>query len=101
VQIGVRHARIEALIRLFSERSLEEIDDRGRNIEVQVGGDLALTGNLLGVVLPDPYRLDPDIERRLKSFGAEAEYYPVYPLNADAHFAAVYEAVTKIMRTGK
>jgi hypothetical protein len=101
MQIGVRHARIEALIRLFSERSLEEIDDRGRNIEVQVGGDVPLADNLLGVVLPDPYRLDPDIERDLKSFGAKVEYYPVYPLNAEAHFGNVYEAVAKIMRPGK
>jgi hypothetical protein len=101
VQIGVRHAKIEALIRLFSERSLEDIDDRGRNIEVQVGGDVPLADNLLGVVLPDPYRLDMEIERRLKSFGAKVEYYPVYPLNADAHFGAMYEAVTKIMQRGK
>jgi hypothetical protein len=101
VRIGVRHARIEALIRLFSERSLEEIDDRGRNIEVQVGGDVALAGNLPGVVLPDQYRLEAEIERRLKSFGAKVEYYPLYPLNADAHFGLVYEAGTKIMQPGK
>jgi hypothetical protein len=101
VQMGVRHARIEALIRLFSERSLAEIDDRGRNIEVQVGGDVPLADNLLGVVLPGPYRLDPDIERHLKSLGAKVEYYGIYPLNADAHFGAVYEAVTKIMQSGK
>jgi hypothetical protein len=101
VQIGVRHARIEALIRLFSERSLEEIDDRGRNIEVQVAGDVPLADNLLGVVLPDPYRLESGLERRLKSFGAQVEYYSVYPLNADAHLGGVYEAVEKIMRSGK
>jgi hypothetical protein len=101
VQIDVRHARIEALIRMFSERSRAEIDDRGRNIEVQVGGDVPLADNLLGVVLPDQYRLLPEIERHLKSLGAQVEYYGLYPLNADAHFGQVYEAVTKIMQWGK
>lgn len=101
MQIDVRHARIEALIRMYSERSLEDIDDRGRNIEVQVGGDVPIADNLLGVVLPDQYRLVPEIERHLKSLGAKVEYYGLYPMNADAHFGLVYEAVTKIMRPGK
>ena len=100
MQIDVRHARIEALIRLYSERSLEEIDDRGRNIEIQVGGNVPLADNLLGVVMPDQYRI-PEIDQHFKSLGAMVEYYGLYPLNADAHFGQVYEAVAKILSLRK
>jgi hypothetical protein len=101
MQIDVRHARIEALVRLYSERSLEEIDDRGRNIEVQIDGDVPLAENLLGVVLPDQYSLVPESGRHFRSLGAVVEYYGLYPLNADAHFGLVYEAVTRILRSGR
>lgn len=101
IKIDVRHARIEALVLLYGERSLAEMDDRARNIEVQISGDIPLAENLLGVVLPDQYRLMPEIEQYFGALGANVEYYGLYPLNADAHFGLVYEAVARIMRLRK
>jgi hypothetical protein len=98
MQIGVRHARVEALVRLYSERTLPEIDDRGRNIEVQVSDDIPLKDNLFGVVMPDPYQYDLELVRCLKDLGVKTEYYGIYPLNADAHFGTMYEAVSRIFR---
>jgi hypothetical protein len=98
MQIGVRHARVEALVRLFAERSLPEIDDRGRNIEVQVSDDILIPNNLLGVVMPDPYQYDPGVVRYFKEMHIRTEYYGIYPLNADAHFGALYDAVARIFR---
>ncbi len=82
IKIGVRHARIEALVRLYAERSLAGLDDRARNIEVQISGDIPLKENLLGVVLPDPYRYEFGIEQHFDAMGADVEYYGIYPLNA-------------------
>lgn len=98
VHIDVRHTKIEALVRLYAERSLPEIDDRGRNIEVQISEDIPLAENVVGVVMPDAYKLYDPMKKRFKALGVAVEYYTVWPMNAEAHFGQVYEAVTKITR---
>lgn len=97
VQIDIRHAAIQALIALYGERSLIEIDDRGRNIEVQVAADIPLEGNVIGVVAPDAYRREGQTIAHFDAMGALVEFYNVHPMNATSHFGQVYDAVNKIM----
>ena len=98
VQFGIRHARIEALVKLYGERSSATFDDRVRNIEVQVAGDIDLSGgNLLGVVLPDSYKLEQDLTTAFAGLGAQVSYYPLFPLNAGAHFGMLYERVMQLL----
>lgn len=96
-QIDARHARIEALVKLYSERSLPEVDDRGRNIEVQVGEDVPLADNILGVVLPEEYRTVPELNSYFLRIGAKTEYYGLFPMSAESHFGLMYEAVLRII----
>ena len=98
VSIDIRHAAIEALVSLFGERSIDDIDDRGRNIEVQVEGDIPLEGHLVGVVAPDAYEREGQTEAHLEAMGATIEFYRTHPLNAASHYGLVYEAVEKIMK---
>lgn len=98
VHIDIRHAAIQALIALHGERSLPELDDRGRNIEVQVAADIPLDGNVIGVVAPDAYRREGQTEAHFNAMGAVVEFYNVHPMNASSHFGQVYDAVDKIMK---
>ena len=96
--LDVRHQEVEALARLYSDRSNTRADDRLRTIELQVTQDLSLsTGNLLGVVIPYQYARFPAIAAKLSALGCRVEEYGEYPINVPNYYGIVYERVQAIM----
>ena len=54
--------QIEALVQLYSERSTRSYDDRARTVEIQISEDIGIDEeSILGVVMPDRFRNEPDI----------------------------------------
>ena len=99
--LGPEHQEIEALARLYSERSNIGVDDRARTIELQTGEDVTLTSdNVLGVVLPKQYAEHQGIAAELSALGCLVEAYDEYPLKVDAYYGIIYERVQKILRGG-
>jgi hypothetical protein len=94
-----RHQEIEALIRLYNDRSARKHDDRRSCIEIQISHDLNLSGgNLLGVVLPDAYKSDVELIETLRALDCKIEPYDIYPLRVDSYYSQIYDLVKKIQR---
>lgn len=98
-RLGPRHARAEALIRLYADRSSPVFDDRTRTIEVQVADSIDIAnGKLLGVIMPEEFRGDKELEEYFNSLNCIIKYYPVWPLRVDNYFSAIYSHVREIAK---
>ena len=96
--LGAEHQEIEALARLYGERSNSYFDDRARTIEVQVEEDVAITGeDLLGIVIPHVYLTSPGVAQALEDLGCHVEVYDEYPLRVEGYYALIYDAVVKVL----
>ena len=99
--LGARHQEIEALARLYADRSNQGPDDRARTIELQVEEDVQISpDNLLGVVVPKQYTDDAEVGAELKALGCRVETYGEYPLRAENYYGIIYEAVRRITKAG-
>ena len=100
--LGTRHQEIEALARLYADRSNQGLDDRARTIELQVEEDVRISpDNLLGVVVPKQYADDAEVGAELKALGCRVEPYGEYPLRAENYHGMIYEAVRRITKAGR
>jgi hypothetical protein len=94
-----RHAAVQAVTRLYEEKSAEGFDDRAAAIEVQLEGDISLTPeNLLGVVLPEEYKRDREMIKIVRGITPRIEFYEAFPISGNNYFSAVYGAVNAIYR---
>jgi hypothetical protein len=97
--LTARHMKIEALIRLYSERSSIRFDDRARTVEVQIGQDIEINEkNIVGVVMPKRFRGEPELHSYFDRLGCEIKYYEVFPISVDQYYGLVYAAVEEILR---
>ena len=97
VRLTTTHMHVEALLRLYTDKSSPIFDDRSRVIELQVSKPVSISdGALLGIVLPEGYKDNPDFNEFFHRCGCQVEYYPVYPLSVSSYFAEIYRLVQKI-----
>jgi len=95
--VSPRHQEVEALTRLYNDRPAT-FDDRGKCVEVQVETDIGLVrSNLIGVVVPHPYLLEPELISKFEELGCRIESYGVFPLQVENYYATIYERVKKII----
>jgi hypothetical protein len=108
--LGVFDAEIRALHRLIIKTGkppdhstdYKKIDDRRFTIEVQFTSDKILQKKeLLAVVLPEPYFLDPKVTKYFRALGAQLISYQVHPLNPNLYYAIVYEKLYDFFRRKK
>jgi hypothetical protein len=98
-QLGPLAMEIYALLKLYSENSTAEFDDRAAAIEVQFPSDVPLSpADVLGVVVPEEMVREPMIRDALKSITQNVQTYPLFPLTPDAHFSLVYAEVRNIYK---
>ena len=97
--LGAEHQEVEALARLYGERSNSYFDDRARTIEVQVEEDVSIAGeDLIGVVIPQAYAAHPGVAQALTDLGCQVEAYGEYPLRVEGYHGLIYEAVVRMLR---
>ena len=88
--------RIGALAQLYSEPASSVFDDRGRTIEVQVGAEIAIDkNNVYGVILPEPFESDNDLQKFFSDREIRTDYYPIFPLSVQNYYSEIY---TRTMR---
>jgi hypothetical protein len=100
--LGVFDTEVRALHRLILKTNkrpdqstdYKKIDDRRFTVEVQFAEDKYLKKkDLLAVILPEPYLLDPKITRYFKTLGAKLISYQIHPLNPDLYYGIIYEKI--------
>jgi hypothetical protein len=92
VMLTPRHQEIQALIRLYNDRTSGNIDDRSRAIEVQFDSDISLVDNeLIGIIYPDAYESDKELMGALSILNCQLKSYHIYPLRVENYYQAIYE----------
>lgn len=100
--LGPRHAQIQALAELYSDRSNTKIDDRAKTIELQIDRDIGISSeNVLGIILPQQYADEDGVKVALKELGCRVETYPEFPISIQNYFGIIYDLVGKITRSKK
>ncbi len=95
--LGPLHMQVEALNRLYGERSASEFDDRAAAIEVQLGIDIPLKpADILGIVVPQEFLRDASVKDALNAITENVETYGEHPVNVAAYFGQVYDAVQRV-----
>lgn len=96
--LGVEHQEVEALTRLYAQRTNSPSDDRARTIEVQAAVDVPLSpGNLLGVVIPKAYMAHGGIREALAVLRCRVETYDEFPISTESYYGVIYERVAAIL----
>ena len=94
-----RHQEVMAVSRLALDSSSMECDDRAAAIEVSLEQDIVLNPrDMLGVVIPDEYKREPELVTALKELTPFIEYYRHNPINHGAHYGQIYDAVQSIYK---
>lgn len=97
--LTAKHQEIQAIGRLLSFRGNEPGDDRIKTIEIQTEQDVSIAGgNLLGVVVPRPYLLEPELKAELEALGGQIEDYGMFPLRVENYYSEIYSAVRRITK---
>ena len=108
--LGTFDAEVRALHRLIiktgkpPDKSTEykRIDDRRFTIEVQFPVDKMLRKKeLLAVILPEPYFLEPKVTRYFQMLGAQLISYQIHPLNPNLYYGIIYEKIYDFFRRKK
>jgi hypothetical protein len=104
--LGVFDAEVRALHRLIikssDKKNTRNVDDRRFSIEVQFSSDKALRKkDLLAVVLPEPYLLEPRIVAYFKSLNAKIISYQIHPFNPNMYYGIIYEKVWEFYKRNK
>jgi hypothetical protein len=95
--LGPLHMQVEALNRLYGDRSASEFDDRAAAVEVQIEQDITLTtADVLGVVVPEDFVRDLHIKSALDGITQHTETYGLHPVSVSMYFGQVYDAVGRI-----
>ncbi|MDR3448736.1 MAG: hypothetical protein P4M15_03125 [Alphaproteobacteria bacterium] len=104
--LGVFDAEIQALHRLVIRPGPKigdtRVDDRRSTIEVQFDKDrVLLKKDLLAVIMPEPYFLEPEVTKYFESLGADIISYQTFPQNPTLYYAVIYEKIGEFFRAKK
>jgi hypothetical protein len=106
--LGAFDAEVRSLHRLIMKTNkkpdkstdYKKIDDRRLTVEVQFAKDKLLKKKeLLAVVLPEPYFLEPRVTKYFKALGTKLISYQIHPLNPDVYYGIIYEKLYDFFRT--
>jgi hypothetical protein len=95
--LGALHMQVEALNKLYGDRSTKEFDDRAAAVEVQLDSDVGLSpADILGIVVPEEFMREASFRDALKAITPNVETYCEHPVSVVMYFGQIYDAVQRI-----
>lgn len=92
----------QSYLSLISAKNPDDFDDRRDSIEFQSCADLALTPEIVElVVLPAIFLNDPVVKSALTDWKAEIRPYPVYRSNPNHNTMMIYREVSEYLEKAK